>query len=487
VPQAAPPASKTAEPPKPEPPRPAEPAKPAASGDPLGGLGFDLTLEPVAEGGPAAAADRADESFGMDGLGAGAPSAEPERAPAEPAPKADQKKAESFDFTGFGGMLTEDEDDEEEAEEQPPPPPPDSGLAIEGVLASSYGNVPEQPAAVAGGGLDLEQPLSDLPIDQAGWSPKDRMKIETAEDEAGGGESGAERARAVDERSGRPDRAARARPAAPPPAEKRSPLPALVAAIVILAVVGGGGWFGWTKLKEREAAAPVETAPVDPPVPIPAIAAELEPRMRELADSTMADFLAALRTTLPAEAGVPAEPVREWLSGSYLADATQYASIGQYWQAMGAFVDDLEQSDAEIFASLYRIRLDSASARPDSAGVAAEDAQSMLDRAVAGFMAGRPDRRPFYAQLRAVVEASLGLHESLVTNEARIEYDPAAGGASRDPVLEAVPATPELGKEMWDRVDGITQSLDALGALDLVTTDRLLGVFGTKLATVPLR
>jgi hypothetical protein len=80
----------------------------------------------------------------------------------------------------------------------------------------------------------------------------------------------------------------------------------------------------------------------------------------------------------------------------------------------------------------------------------------MRARAEAGFLAARPDRRPVYQRLRDVVVAALGLHEFLVANEDNIEYDPAAGGASRDPVLEAVPATPELGTEMWDRVDSIT-------------------------------
>ena len=40
---------------------------------------------------------------------------------------------------------------------------------------------------------------------------------------------------------------------------------------------------------------------------------------------------------------------------------------------------------------------------------------------------------------------------------------------------------------MWGRVDKITQSLDALGALDKVTTDRLLTLFTNKLGAVAIR
>jgi hypothetical protein len=462
---------------------PEAPAKPvpAASEEPLGGLRFDLTLEPASQAGPAAAAPSPDMDFGMES-GSG-----PEAA-AEPDQKQDEKKeGDAFDFGGFGGMLTEDEGgaDEQRERQEEAPKPPDSGLAIEGVLAASYGDLPTDHAPAASGhGMELEQPLSDLPIDQGGWSPKDRMKIESAEEEAGGADWGA----GGDGQSDRPDRAARAKPAQPPGQERKSsPVPVLVGALVVLAIVGGGGWLGWTKLKNREPEAPVEVVVVDPPVALPAISAELEPRMRELADSTMADWLLALSTTLPAERGVPAEPDRAWLSGSYLAEASQYASIGQYWQALGAYVDDLEVRDADLYAALFRARLDSAMVSLDSAGVSAEDAQSMLDRAQAGFLAARPDRRPVYEQLRDITDAATGLHEFLVANEASIEYDPAAGGSSRDPVLEAVPATPDLGVGMWARVDSITQSLDALGALDLVTTDRLLGMFAAKLRTIPTR
>ena len=40
---------------------------------------------------------------------------------------------------------------------------------------------------------------------------------------------------------------------------------------------------------------------------------------------------------------------------------------------------------------------------------------------------------------------------------------------------------------MWDQVDKITQSLDGLGALDRVTTDRLLELFLAQLGAVRVR
>jgi hypothetical protein len=50
-----------------------------------------------------------------------------------------------------------------------------------------------------------------------------------------------------------------------------------------------------------------------------------------------------------------------------------------------------------------------------------------------------------------------------------------------------VPDTPELGTEMWNRVDRITESLDALGALDQVTTGRLMDLLVTRLQAIPIR
>lgn len=132
-----------------------------------------------------------------------------------------------------------------------------------------------------------------------------------------------------------------------------------------------------------------------------------------------------------------------------------------------------------MFVSLYQAGL-------DTTGVTGPEADLLVERARAGFQAGRSERRAVYRKLGAVVDAALGLHEFLLANEDRIQYDPALG-SSRDPVLEAVPDTPELGNDMWDRVDGITASLDALGALDRVTTERLLALLFSQLDAVLIR
>jgi hypothetical protein len=123
----------------------------------------------------------------------------------------------------------------------------------------------------------------------------------------------------------------------------------------------------------------------------------------------------------------------------------------------------------------------------DAEGLAEIDRALVVERGVAGFQAAARDRSLVYGQLEEVATAALSLHGFLESNEANIDYEPASGGLSRDPILEAVPVNEELGDEMWSRVGDITDALDALGLLDRVTTERLSQVFFEKLAATPIR
>ena len=88
--------------------------------------------------------------------------------------------------------------------------------------------------------------------------------------------------------------------------------------------------------------------------------------------------------------------------------------------------------------------------------------------------------------LENLARAALDLHQFLITHEAEIAYTPATG-LSRNPVEEAVPATPELGEEMWDKVEDITNALDALGSLDRVTRQRLTDVLYGRIEQIGIR
>lgn len=247
----------------------------------------------------------------------------------------------------------------------------------------------------------------------------------------------------------------------------------ILVAVVVVAV----GVAGWSGIRAFAGGSSVPEA--EPVVEVPEIPARLEPNLRTLsvrATGTMVDGL----MSLPAREAVAAEPDQDWLGGRYMATASQYGGIAGYWRDIGAWVDDMRQSERGLFVAAFE-------AEVAASTVPADDKALLLDRGIAGFDAAAPDRNLVYGQLAEVARAALSLHEFLEANEPNIDFEPAEGGLSRDPVLEAVPASEELGDEMWDRVGEITDALDALGLLDRVTTDRLGEVFFEKLRAIPIR
>ena len=190
--------------------------------------------------------------------------------------------------------------------------------------------------------------------------------------------------------------------------------------------------------------------------------------MRDLGEGALGGMINELRG-MQASMDLPAEPNSDWLAGVYLANATQFRDVEEFWEGIASYVDRVRDVDTQVFHDQYVAQL-------EAAGVVGDTAAILLERADSGFLATREDRFEAYALMDDLVRAALDLHQFLIRNEANIEYDPAAGGMSRAPVLEAVPASRELGNEMWSMVDRITGALDALGTLDRVTTERLTAV-----------
>lgn len=325
------------------------------------------------------------------------------------------------------------------------------------------------------GGLDLEPPLSEFTGQSLDY---DAGRDEAADGleaiEFGPGSSGVSEEIELPEaspsesvplkrRAERP--IPRNRPSPPRRVRRRSRMgPAVV--VVLVAAVGAGGWLGWHWYQGRGASRTVDGgAAATPAVILPDIPPDLLPKMRQYGETALAatlDRMGGLVHTLH----LAAAPDSDWLAGVYMANASRYQDVQDYWMRLGTFVDSLRTQDTRIFHDEYRDQL-------SSAGVEADTARILLERADSGFAATRGDRQAAYSLMDDLVTAALDLHRLLTDNESEIQYDPAAGGVSRDPVLEAVPKTKELGTEMWSRVDRITAALDALGALDKVTTERL--------------
>lgn len=402
--------------------------------------------------------------------------AEPPPPPPEPAPEKDEAAAAG----GFAAL---------DLELAPPPaaaagPPPEEPLVSPGGgfdfgdLGSALELEETEPAGMqldapmdfgggAGGGDDLllETPMSQYrPDAPPGWMEEEPLRAddevmdfsavsaEAATDEDVLAPASQAPARERSTPKGRPSR---------PKFKRQRSLSGPIIVVVILLALGVGGYVGWPILSARLAQS---NPPERPEVVMPAISPELLPRMHELADQALADAVAQASATT-AEPNVPGEPAPEWLAGAYLGNASRFASVEQFWTGIGRFVDALRAGDPQIYH-------DALVARVEAAGLAGEEAAIVVERADSGFVAAEERRVQTYDALERLVLASLDLHDFLVENEGNIEYRPASSSTA-DPVLEAVPSSQAIGDRMWDMVDAITESLDALGSLDRVTRERL--------------
>ena len=445
-------------------------------------LGIDLTLADDSEEAAAAEEAPAEEASA------------PEAPPAAP------------DVPGFeplsveGSSLAEEEHDASLFSSE--------SLELEDSFAASYADEPaqeppEKPAASGhrgpsslwddegAEGFDEGDEESAPP----GWAMEDREELAGTEEEEDSAEAdaiasldeSAAWAKSADAPAVRPegrhpaggDRGPRSRPASRPSGRPpRSGLPPGVVWGLVLLVVAGGGWFGWSFLQQRRSAA-TDAAAEPPPVPIPAIPTELEQPYRELSGRALQATVDSLRVRA-SRRNLPAEPPARWLAGEYMARAGKFPGVATYFQALRGWLDDVQAADSTLYSRVF-------ASLADSAGVTGDQADLLLRRAQAGFSATGRQRRVAYASFAGLLDAAMSLHDFLLQNQDQIEYAPAAGGMSKDPVLEAVPANPAVGNEMWSRVDSITSALDRLGALDKVTTDRLLDVLLNRLQGAGVR
>lgn len=452
----------------------------------------------------------------------------------EPAP------AKADDLPDFGALSLVDDDDEEEEEAAPPPPPapvtdqspmhfalvdePEVGFAPPPAKAPEPPAEDEPPTFDFGGGLDLAPEPGEPEAPQPGGMDFGHggfgggMEMETPmseftadappswmdqQDGPGAGRAplglepepedpprhrrtpaveAAVAAASATEEDGGPRRERpepRNRPS-PPRRNKKFSLTPILLGIVGVGVVGGGGYFGWRYLQGRpDTSSTAAAVPALPPVTIPDIPAELLPRMRDMGEAALSETIQELGA-MPAAMELPAEPSRDWLAGVYLANASRFRDVQEFWEGMETFLNRVRDVDTQVFHERYQAQIALAGLAPDTAAL-------LLERADSGFLATRDDRREAYVLMEDLIFAALDLHDFLLRNEANIEHDPAGGGMSRDPVLEAVPNSRELGQEMWSRVDRITKALDALGTLDRVTTERLTAVLFDRIRRAGFR
>lgn len=150
--------------------------------------------------------------------------------------------------------------------------------------------------------------------------------------------------------------------------------------------------------------------------------------------------------------GLPPSPPREWLSGYYLAHASEYPGVREFWEGYAALLGDLRGRDRELFLGAAV----GAASRADPAR--ADAAERYLEERYARIL---PLRRERYQQLTVVSRRARELHDFLVANEERIRYTPATGPeVPLDPIMEANVDSPEVEAELLRELDELFQALN---------------------------
>jgi hypothetical protein len=253
---------------------------------------------------------------------------------------------------------------------------------------------------------------------------------------------------------------------APPKARKKPKrrrqlnLTGPIVSLVAILAVAVGGYVAWPLVTAQIASSSEAEPDV---VRLPQIPAALEPEMRRLAGAAVAAAFEEAGGEWAGEDAVEAPP-GDWLAGVYLADASAYPAVPEFWERISQWLEAVRAVDAATFGDAFDEAAAGSELPPESLTIVRE-------RAMAGFEAGTPDREETYDRAQGLIDASLRLHQFLVANEANIEYVPARA-ATTDPVLEAT-ADPAVREAMDELIDAITRSLGGLGYRDQVTGEGL--------------
>ena len=324
-----------------------------------------------------------------------------------------------------------------------------------------------------GGGLDLEEPMSDFSPDAPpGWMEEgpDSDDADVMDFSSVAADTAADEARPAADTGTK--RQTRTKPS-PPKFKSRRNLVGPLLGVLLLLSLGVGGYVAWPIVSARLTA---EDPPEQPGSRLPDIPEELSPAMRDAADAA---FASAFREARGAATSGLASPPRDWLAGVYLGNASRYESVETFWADIGNVLEALRALDVAGFHAHYERSLAAVSVPEESRALVAERADS-------GFVAAAADREAVYALVDDLVESALGLHEFLVVNEASIDYVPASS-MTADPVLEARPATPEIRNGLNAWIERVYRSLDSLDYLSQVTGDGLWSLVLERVQDVGVR
>lgn len=221
----------------------------------------------------------------------------------------------------------------------------------------------------------------------------------------------------------------------------------LTAGVATIGIFAARSIFGGTNPDAASLAA-VDTGP--PPAANPV----LEAQIRDAEGSAfqhMITSMDSLRSVYDV-AGAP----REWLTGHYLANATEYPDVEGWWDRYATYVSELRNRDEELFRRGFVERL-------ERSGLEGAVLSMRLARATEEFRGTGAARDTVYSAMTEMASAALELHGLLVAREDDIIYTPVRPGVvTQDPVVEAVPTDDLLRREIWSTLDRLFAGMDVV-------------------------
>jgi len=226
---------------------------------------------------------------------------------------------------------------------------------------------------------------------------------------------------------------------------------AAVAGVLILVV---GGWFllAGGGSDEPDPVALESSVPASPPPPT------LPPPPAGAGDQVQAglqgveDRFQVIRDSLRAELDLAPAPPREWLGGAYLADATAFPQVRDFWEGYEEFLRQMQPLDRQIYLEGVETGLEGWGGGGD------HPIMAYFEERYSGLRSFRMAR---YESLAAVTRAALNLHDVLARHRAQISFSPAVGrGVSADPILEAVIPEGPVRQEVEAALDQVFRALD---------------------------
>lgn len=245
------------------------------------------------------------------------------------------------------------------------------------------------------------------------------------------------------------------RSTAPPRPIRRSPVGRRrrqLVAVAGVALVMVATWAIF--LRDGAEAGDLPAVVIDGDPPPPAEGGELADRLDEARGSAFGDMVLAMdsvRRAFDLQGGPDG-----WLDGHYLATASEYPGVQEYWQRYLRFVDELRARDTVFFRMGFMERI-------RDEGLEGPVVSMRLASALSDFRASQPTRDVLYTGMEELARRALALHELLVRRESDVEYDPVQlGTVSRDPVMEAFPRQPELREQIYAHLDSLFEAMEVV-------------------------